>query len=217
MFPFAHSVPSAGFALRGWYVLHLLRSCTLWMRIHVLVFPNSNNNLVQFIISGIGVCLGIHHLLLSASLDISYPKKCIPFFFFSTFRSPDILNFNDMCEVMSDILIWIFLSAILFQEYLQTCMNKLENLFEQHRRLCYSVNITAQNIPPSNNNNNNNCNTGNNIDANKNNTFNSNNNSTPTNNNNSPSLEMTPPQQTNIQSKSKSQSGTPTDVQDVKF
>lgn len=82
MFPFAHSVPSAGFALRGWYVLHLLRSCTLWMRIHVLVFPNSNNNLVQFIISGIGVCLGIHHLLLSASLDISYPKKCIPFFFF---------------------------------------------------------------------------------------------------------------------------------------
>lgn len=84
------------------------------------------------------------------------------------------------------------------QEYLQACMNKLENLFEQHRRLCYSVNITAQNMTSSQANNNNNTTSNN-------------------NNTNSPHLEMTPTQQQNLEIKSKSQSGTPTDVQDVKF
>lgn len=100
-------------------------------------------------------------------------------------------------------------------------MNKLENLLKQHRQLCYSVNITAQNIPSTDNStnnngssradNNNNCNGGNSLNNRSPNVTNNSNNSS------TASIELTPPSQTNIQIKSKSQSGTPTDVQDVKF
>lgn len=90
-------------------------------------------------------------------------------------------------------------------------MNKLENLFEQHQRLCYSVNITAQNMPQTNNNN---CNAGNVTAA----TNGPNNCNAPQNSTtNANSLEMTPTKQPNIEITSKSQSGTPTDVQDVTF
>ncbi|XP_031624692.1 G1/S-specific cyclin-D2 [Contarinia nasturtii] len=92
------------------------------------------------------------------------------------------------------------------KEYLETCMNKLENLFEQHQRLCYSVNITAQNIPQNNNNS---SGTGTTLAGTSGTTTNS--------ASNSNSLDITPTKQPNIEITSKSQSGTPTDVQDVTF
>ncbi|XP_055300323.1 G1/S-specific cyclin-D2 [Sitodiplosis mosellana] len=112
------------------------------------------------------------------------------------------------------------------KEYLETCMNKLENLFEQHQRLFYSVNITAQNMPQNNNNstinNNNNYSPGNvSITATTNSTTTTtstiNCNATENSASNTNSLEMTPTKQPNIEIASKSQSGTPTDVQDVTF
>lgn len=124
---------------------------------------------------------------------------------------------------------FLFCCDSLSQEYLQTCMNKLENLFEQHRRLCYSMNITQQNS-------NNNCNsstpnattttnttsnnTSNSSNCNVNGNTNKSTSSTNTNSSNSPSSmldPMTPTQQPNIEIATKSQSGTPTDVQDVSF
>lgn len=95
-----------------------------------------------------------------------------------------------------------------FQEYLLTCMNKLEDLYEQHRQLCCQVNVAQQNGQPANN------------QSGALNAKNNNNNDTKTNNNNEndrSALELTPTQQQNSEIKTKSQSGTPTDVQDVKF
>lgn len=122
-----------------------------------------------------------------------------------------------------------FLTNLLFhlfylQEYLETCMNKLEDLFEQHQRLCYSVNITAQTIPQTNNINCNSGSTNTNTSANTT-IINNNNNNNNTSNcsvgsncsSNASSLETTPTKQPNIEITSKSQSGTPTDVQDVTF
>lgn len=115
------------------------------------------------------------------------------------------------------------------QEYLETCMNDLENLFEQHRRLCYSVTITAQNIPQSVSNGNS-CSSS--ITATTSNTSTnsivSNSNSSVTSDSSDESdsesnssadsvLNLTPTQQKTIEISNKSQSGTPTDVQDVTF
>lgn len=80
-------------------------------------------------------------------------------------------------------------------------MNELENLFEQHKRLCYSVNITAQNIPQNNNNNNSSTTPSPTTDSQQ----------------TTKLVEMTPTQKPNIEITTKSQSGTPTDVQDVTF
>lgn len=109
------------------------------------------------------------------------------------------------------------------QEYLETCMNKLENLYEQHRRLCYSVNITAQTTTATCTTSASNatgtttsCNASSNASNCSNNVSNSSTNST-TNSSSSMLDPMTPTQQPNIEITNKSQSGTPTDVQDVSF